>query len=256
MDKAIPFVKFNFIYLQNYQLNLLPNYPYYYLNCRKLKSQEYKIDKFSLILLPECDEDLWDQLWISLDEVFEEHNYIYISEYRYYPPYISKLNDIENVAVLELNEENSEVLEKHLRRGIRSDRGPLEIVAVEGGGLGVITHKFLPKRTLISPYLGEVQTENYFEANRKPDQDDSFELIDSKHSQTTLIVNPTKYTNLGRFINGSSVQSNRIDIESNVCSQLVAFKGNIYIILFAARDILIGEQLIYDYNRQINRKAK
>ena len=76
---------------------------------------------------------MWDQLWISLDEVFEEHNYIYISEYRYYPPYISKLNDIENVVILELNEENSEVLGNYLRRGNKRARGPLEIVAVEGG---------------------------------------------------------------------------------------------------------------------------
>ena len=114
----------------------MPNSQYYYLNCRKLKPQEYKINKFSLILLPECEEDLWDQLWISLDEMFEEHNYIYISEYRYYPPYISKLNDIENVAILELNEENSEVLGNYLRRGIKRARDPLEIVAVEGGNWG------------------------------------------------------------------------------------------------------------------------
>lgn len=65
-----------------------------------------------------------------------------------------------------------------------------------------------------------------------------------RHSDEKLVIRPSKWTNIARFINGVK------DFRSspNIVSIRLCFRGLPVILLIANRDIKKGESLSYDYN--------
>ena len=75
------------------------------------------------------------------------------------------------------------------------------------------------------------------------------ELLKAPSSVDCLVIKPEKYTNIARFISG--INNFRTDSykKINVNSVKMNIDGKAHIILYAARNIKIGEILYYDYNR-------
>ena len=73
------------------------------------------------------------------------------------------------------------------------------------------------------------------------------ELIHSPTSDTSLVIIPVNYGNLGRFLSGVNNTKKNLK-EKNVYSIRVNIEGSIHVLLLASRKINKGEILYYDYN--------
>ena len=171
-----------------------------------------------------------------------------MDDYRYSPNYLEHLNKEENTLCERLNEDNSGVFEEHMERIREGNFGPLEIVEREKCGVGVISHEHLVKGSLICRYMGEILTEEYMSKNKEIDGDDMFSLIASKDPHTSLVVNPCKFTNIARYINGVKQLGKVTNPLANILSFRVSIKGKIYVILYTSRNIPAHEELPYQYN--------
>ena len=98
--------------------------------------------------------------------------------------------------------------------------------------------------TIISEYSGDVF---FFRDSLLMKKNDSImELIHSPCSDTSLVIIPQKYGNLGRFLSG--INNTKKNTDQNVYSLRVNIEGSIHVLLLAKRKINKGEILYYDYN--------
>ena len=176
---------------------------YICVNCRKKNIKGY-CTNFQLILLLRCEPEKVKALRRSLGRTLFKKEQIYVNNYRYTPNYLNHLNSEEKRIVERLNELNTEVFEEHMNRIKECNFVPLEIVWTVECGLGVISHKPLLKGTLLCLYIEEIFTEDYMHRNKVIDGDDMFVLLASKHTSTSLVVNPCKFTNIARSMESNS----------------------------------------------------
>ena len=124
------------------KLTLVLDAPYYCLDYWGKNQRIIKqYNNLTLIPLPECDSGK-----VSPNEQIVLYLYflLHISSH-----YSELLNTIE----ISLYRELMRTTHRLWRLGKYMDRGPQEIVAIEGGGLGLITHEFLLEGSLIYSYV-------------------------------------------------------------------------------------------------------
>ena len=71
------------------------------------------------------------------------------------------------------------------------------------------------------------------------------ELRVGKNADETLLIVPSKYTNIGRFINGIN---NEKGGKPNIETLRALGNGKPVVILYTSRKVKKGESLAYDYN--------
>ena len=76
--------------------------------------------------------------------------------------------------------------------------------------------------------------------------DSTMDLIHSPISDTSLVIIPEKYGNLGRFLSG--INNSKKNNNQNVYSLRVDINGLVHVLLLAKRKIKKGEILYYNYN--------
>jgi len=107
-------------------------------------------------------------------------------------------------------------------------------------GYDVIADKDLPEGMLVCEYVGDVVSyRKVIEKNYEEEYNDSlFELSVGRNADETLYIRPSKFTNMGRFINGVNVQTGKNKI--NVASVRMMCKGKPGVFLYTTRKIKKG----------------
>ncbi|KAL2337897.1 hypothetical protein Fmac_012343 [Flemingia macrophylla] len=114
----------------------------------------------------------------------------------------------------------------------------LEIFMTKLKGWGVRTRSFIPSRSFVCAYLGEVHSNRQY--GSRPDFDDYIlKLGDGK-----IFIDVTRCGNIGRFINHSCSPNLIFKYVTNGCNDKILP----YKMLFALKDIPAGRELSYDYN--------
>ena len=146
---------------------------------------------------------------------------------------------------------------KVLQRGLLVK---LEVFRTENKGWAVRAAEPIPQGTFVCEYIGEVLKMKddgairHVEREAKSGSSYLFEItsqIDRERVQTTgttaYVIDATRYGNVSRFINHScspNLSTRLVSVESKDC-QLA------HIGLFANQDILMGEELAYDYGQKL-----
>ncbi|XP_063282729.1 histone-lysine N-methyltransferase SETMAR isoform X1 [Pelobates fuscus] len=123
----------------------------------------------------------------------------------------------------------------------------LQVCRITGKGWGLFTKEDIPSGRFVCEYVGEVL--GYDEACRRIHSQESttnnyiIAVREHLHGGKILqtIVDPTQKGNVGRFLN-HSCQPNLFMLPVRTHSMVPRLS------LFAARDILAGEELCYDYS--------
>ncbi|RWR95661.1 SET domain-containing protein [Cinnamomum micranthum f. kanehirae] len=131
----------------------------------------------------------------------------------------------------------------------------LEVFKTEKKGWGVRAGEAIPRGTFICEYVGEVLSDQ--EANNRYENEGCSYLYDiSAHIEdmngmnegtVPYVIDATHYGNVSRFINHScspNLVNYQVLVESMDC-QLA------HIGFYASRDIVLGEELAYDYHFQL-----
>uniref|UniRef100_A0A0N4ZFL7 [Histone H3]-lysine(27) N-trimethyltransferase n=1 Tax=Parastrongyloides trichosuri TaxID=131310 RepID=A0A0N4ZFL7_PARTI len=121
----------------------------------------------------------------------------------------------------------------------------LEILPSSVGGFGAFAVDTIEKGEFISEYTGELISETESEKRGR--------IYDSKKTSYLFILNSTQqidsydYGNTSRFINHS-------DTNDNVFGSVIVVNGVQTIVFHAARQILKGEELFFNYNYSTKQK--
>lgn len=109
----------------------------------------------------------------------------------------------------------------------------------------VVADAPIEDRTLLSEYVGQVD----FLANRECDSCDSImDLLRTGDPSSSLVIVPDRVGNLARYISGINNADAAAAKKINVRSARFTVGGRVRVVLYAARRILAGERLHYDYN--------
>ena len=115
----------------------------------------------------------------------------------------------------------------------------------------VIANTYIQENTLLCEYTGNVITlQDYYKKlrNKEIEKNDSImDLVITPFSETSLIICPYSYANLGRFFSGVNNKNKSSEAKINVYSIKVLFDGSVYILLFTSKNIEKGE-ILYDGN--------
>ncbi|XP_020206810.1 histone-lysine N-methyltransferase, H3 lysine-9 specific SUVH5 [Cajanus cajan] len=114
----------------------------------------------------------------------------------------------------------------------------LEIFMTKLKGWGVRARSFIPSRSFVCAYLGEVRNNRHCES--RPDFDDYILKIGVGKG----FIDASRCGNIGRFINHSCSPNLIVKDVTNDHSD----KNLPYKVLFAVKDIPAGRELSYDYN--------
>lgn len=123
----------------------------------------------------------------------------------------------------------------------------LEVVTDDRQGFIVKAVLDIPAYTLICEYTGEVvpQRKVFFDN----DNDSIMELLKAPSSVDSIVIKPTKYCNIARFISGINNYKSDSYKKINICCIKLNIDCQAHVILYSCRYIKSGEILYYDYNR-------
>ena len=120
----------------------------------------------------------------------------------------------------------------------------------------VIANTYIQENTLLCEYTGNVITlQDYYKKlkNKEIEKNDSImDLVITPFSETSLIICPYSYANLGRFFSGVNNKNKISEAKINVNSVKVLIDGSVHILLFTSKNIEKGEILYYNYNGDAN----
>jgi len=158
------------------------------------------------------------------------------------------MNDVSLDTVEKLSKDNSSMFnlfKENLKRGIYP---PIEIVYDEEKGFTVKALCNMPRHTILTEYVGEVTT---IEKCHESRSDSLMILLDTKDPKTSLIIDPTRTSNIARFFGGVNNKNLMSKRKVNVRTRRFGMDGKSRVALFTARAIEAGESLNYDYNAGI-----
>ncbi len=74
------------------------------------------------------------------------------------------------------------------------------------------------------------------------------ELLDTGDSETSLLIVPEKYANIGRFFNSVNNGVKESLKKQNLKSLRCQLDGKVIVLLYTKRSVKKGESLLYNYN--------
>ena len=182
----------------------------------------------------------------NLDECLKNRNLQFNDDLVYSKNCPKEVNNylLEN-GIQKLSEKNVEIYNKFKKESRLGNYGPFKIEEDLNQGYVVKAKSIISPNTIISEYSGDV----FFlrDALFMKKNDSAMELIHSPTSDTSLVIIPVNYGNLGRFLSGVNNTKKNLK-EKNVYSIRVNIEGSIHVLLLASRKINKGEILYYDYN--------
>ena len=155
------------------------------------------------------------------------------------------MNDASLDTIQTMSKDNSllfRLYKENLKNGVYP---PVEVVYDDELGFTVRALTQLPRHTILTEYVGEITT---IEKCNETSSDSLMILLETGDPKTSLIIDPTKKSNIARFLSGvnnKSVESRR---KANVRTRRFALDGKSRVVLFTSRQISAGESLNYDYN--------
>eukprot|EP00347_Sterkiella_histriomuscorum_P019555 403341187 len=151
--------------------------------------------------------------------------------------------------VQKLVKENIESVQQLRRREELGILPPLILKHDQNQGFYVEAAQDLQDLTLLCEYAGEVRTlrQTIFDKN-----DSIMELLDTGDSDTSLVIAPQKYSNVGRFFNSINKSSKESKKKQNIRSIRCQIDGKATVMIYTQRNVKKGEQLLYDYNEAKN----
>ena len=134
----------------------------------------------------------------------------------------------------------------------KGDYNYITIKKDEKQGNVVIANTYIQENILLCEYTGNVITlQDYYKKlkNKEIEKNDSImDLVITPFSETSLIICPYSYANLGRFFSGVNNKNKISEAKINVNSVKVLIDGSVHILLFTSKNIKEGEILYYNYN--------
>lgn len=156
-----------------------------------------------------------------------------------------EMNDASKDSIQKMSKDNTtlfKLYKENLRNGAYP---PLEVVYDDGLGFTVHALCSLPRHTILTEYVGEVTT---IEKCNETNSDSLMILLDTGDPKTSLIIDPTRISNIARFLSGVNNRSFKSKRKANVRTRRFVVDGKSRVVLFTSRDIKEGESLNYDYN--------
>lgn len=126
---------------------------------------------------------------------------------------------------------------------------PLLVVYDPVQGFIVQADAAIRDRTLLAEFVGEVMDMHELQTDEGARGSDSLmHLLHTARPQHDLVICPDRTGNIARFFSGinNSVASSRQGL--NVRAARFAVNGEARVVLYAARHIVRGERLVFDYN--------
>uniref|UniRef100_A0A7S1BED1 Uncharacterized protein n=1 Tax=Corethron hystrix TaxID=216773 RepID=A0A7S1BED1_9STRA len=121
------------------------------------------------------------------------------------------------------------------------------LVVAHDASIGFTVRALAPieKHALVMEYAGEVTT---VEKSPETDSDSLMMLLDTGDDRTSLMIDPTRTGNMARFLSGVNNRNWNSFRKVNVRTRRFPVDGKCRVALFAAKKIVPGEVLLYDYN--------
>ncbi len=154
-------------------------------------------------------------------------------------------NDASLDNIQKMSKDNSSMFrlyKENLKNGVYP---PVEVVYDDELGFTVRALAPLPRHTILTEYIGEVTT---IEKCNETSSDSLMILLETGDPKTSLIIDPTKISNIARFLSGVNNRSLESRRKANVRTRRFALDGKSRVALFTSRNINAGESLNYDYN--------
>jgi hypothetical protein len=155
------------------------------------------------------------------------------------------MNDASMDKIQKMSKDNTTIFRRYkenLKKGIYP---PVEVVYDDELGFTVRALCSLPRHTILTEYVGEVTTiEKCYETN----SDSLMILLETGDPKTSLIIDPTRISNIARFLSGVNNRSLKSRRKANVRTRRFVVDGKSRVALFTSRQIEAGESLNYDYN--------
>eukprot|EP00549_Striatella_unipunctata_P025665 CAMPEP_0118690860 /NCGR_PEP_ID=MMETSP0800-20121206/10352_1 /TAXON_ID=210618 ORGANISM="Striatella unipunctata, Strain CCMP2910" /NCGR_SAMPLE_ID=MMETSP0800 /ASSEMBLY_ACC=CAM_ASM_000638 /LENGTH=227 /DNA_ID=CAMNT_0006588561 /DNA_START=321 /DNA_END=1004 /DNA_ORIENTATION=+ len=162
-----------------------------------------------------------------------------------------EMNDATREHVDPLSKRNEEIFlqfKENLKQGAFP---PIQIVHDNEMGFAVEALCAMSRHTLICEYVGEVITEEESVSG----SDSLMWLLSTGDPNTSLIIDPTRYGNIARFLSGINNQSLFSRRQVNIRTRRFTINGKCRVALFTSKKIERGERLVYDYNAGIKGKS-
>ena len=167
-----------------------------------------------------------------------------------------RLHNLTEYDNIELKEEDKKIYYELKNLTKKGDYNYITIKKDEKQGNVVIANTYIQENTLLCEYTGNVITlQDYYKKlkNKEIEKNDSImDLVITPFSETSLIICPYSYANLGRFFSGVNNKNKISEAKINVNSVKVLIDGSVHILLFTSENIEKGEILYYNYNADAN----
>jgi hypothetical protein len=129
---------------------------------------------------------------------------------------------------------------------VKQKFAPVLVKKTKSCGYEVFAAKSIKMRTILFVYVGDVfSLRQIIEKNMRSDS--VFELSHGYDSETTFMVIPDKFTNIGRYLNHS------IDGNCKIIRRLDPFNGQPVLIGYSICNINVGDRIRYNYNGSIEK---
>jgi len=155
------------------------------------------------------------------------------------------MNDASKDTIQKMSKENTTMFrlyKDNIKKGVYP---PVEVVYDDELGFTVRALSSLPRHTILTEYVGEVTTiEKCYETS----SDSLMILLETGDPKTSLIIDPTRISNIARFLSGVNNRILKSRRKANVRTRRFVIDGKSRVALFTSRQIEAGESLNYDYN--------
>jgi len=162
-----------------------------------------------------------------------------------YSNILESMNDFSLDAVQPMSQRNLKVFLDFKENTKNGAFPPIAVTHDEAIGFTVRALAQIEKHALIMEYAGEVTT---VDRSVDTDSDSLMMLLDTGDDKTSLMIDPTKTGNMARFLSGVNNRSWNSFRKVNVRTRRFPVDGKCRVALFAAKKIVPGEPLLYDYN--------
>ena len=106
---------------------------------------------------------------------------------------------------------------------------------------------------IVCEYVGDVYT-NRDRINLPESGDSTMQLKKGKNADQSLLIVPTNYTNIARFINGVNQSDAQKKKKQNVETVRYLVNGRPAVILYTSKQVKKGQSLLYNYGAGLNEK--
>ena len=118
---------------------------------------------------------------------------------------------------------------------------PVSVKRTRNCGYEVFANKSIRMRTILFVYVGDIRSLRQI-IQKNIHSDSFFELSHGYDSETTFMVIPDHFTNIGRFLNHS------IDGNCEIIRRLDPFNGQPVLIGYSICNINVKDRIRYNYN--------